>query len=58
MIKKREDAVIKKLNDPTAFIEYSNIMNDLCNNIDDCNTKRKRKIVLIIDDMVPDGVTN
>ena len=58
MIKKREDAVIKNLNDPTAFIEYSNIMNDLCNNIDDCNTKRKRKIVLIFDDMVPDGVTN
>ena len=29
LIKKREDAGIKNLDDPSAFIEYSNTMNDV-----------------------------
>ena len=41
-VKKRENAGIKILNDPTAFIEYSNTMDDVYNNIDDYNPKRKR----------------
>ena len=36
LIKKREDAGIKNLNDPSAFIEYSNTM-------DDYNPKIKKK---------------
>ena len=43
MIKKREDARIKHLNGPKAFIEYSNNMDDVYNNIDDYNPKRKKK---------------
>ena len=35
LIKKRQDAGIKNLNDPSAFIEYSNTMDDVYNNIDD-----------------------
>ena len=35
LIKKCEDAGIKNLNDPSAFIEYSNTMDDVYNNIDD-----------------------
>ena len=41
LIKKRENAGIKKLNDPNAFIEDSNTMNDVYDNIDDYNPKRK-----------------
>ena len=37
LIKKREDAGIKNLNDPNAFTEYSNTMDDVYNNIDDYN---------------------
>ena len=44
LIKKRENAGIKNVNDPNAFIEYSNTMDDVCNNIDDYNSKRKRKV--------------
>ena len=33
-------------------------MDDVYNNIDDYNTKRKRKILLIFDDMVADVMTN
>ena len=42
LIEKCENAGIKNLNDPSAFIEYSNTMDDSHNNIDDYNPKRKR----------------
>ena len=58
LIGKCEDARIKNLNDPTAFIEYSNTMDDVYNNIDDYNPKRKRKILIVFDDMIADMVTN
>ena len=38
---KREDVGIKHLNDPKAFIEYSNTLGGVYNNIDDYNPKRK-----------------
>ena len=44
LIKKSEDVGIKHLNDPKAFIEYSTYMDDVYNNINDYNRKRKRKI--------------
>ena len=44
LIKKRENAGINNLNDPNVFIEYSNTMDDVYNNIDDYNAKRKRMI--------------
>ena len=52
LIKKREDAGIKHLNDPNAFIECSNTMDDIYKNIDDYNPSRKRKILIIFDDMI------
>ena len=54
LINNRKNAGIKNYNDPTAFIEYSNIMDDVFENIDDYNTKRKRKILIVFDDMIPD----
>ena len=39
--KKRENAGIKNFNDPNAFIEYSNTMDDVYNNIDITNQKEK-----------------
>ena len=38
-IKNRENAGIKHLNDSKAFIEYSNTMNDVYENIDNYNQK-------------------
>ena len=34
LIKKRENAGIKNLNNPSAFIEYSNTMDDVYNNLE------------------------
>ena len=58
LIKKRENAGIKNLNDPNAFIEYSNTMDDVYNNIDDYNPKTRRKILIVFDDMIVDIMTN
>ena len=43
LIQKREDAGIKNLNNPNAFIECSNTMDDVYENINDYNPIRKRK---------------
>ena len=42
LIKKREDAGIKNLDDPSAFTEYSDTMDDVYNNIDDYNSKKEK----------------
>ena len=44
LIKKREDAGIKHLNNPNAFIECSNTMDDVYENINYYNPIRKIKI--------------
>ena len=54
LIKKRENAGIKHLNDLNAFIECSNMMDDVYENIDDYNPNRKRKILIVFDDMIAD----
>ena len=58
LIKKREDVGIKHLNDPKAFVEYSNTMHDIFNNIYDYNPTRKRRILIAFDDMIADIMTN
>ena len=58
LIKKRKDAGIKHLNDPNAFIECSNTMYDVYENIHDYNSSRKRKILIVFDDMIADIMAN
>ena len=54
LIKKGEDVGIKHLNNPNAFIECSNTMDDVYENIDDYNSSRRRKICIVLDDMTAD----
>ena len=49
---------IKNLDEPSAFIEYSNTIDDIYSNIDDYNPKRKRKILVVFDDVLADSMTN
>ena len=58
LIKKHEDAGMKHLNNPNAFIECSNTMDDVYNNINDYNPSRKRKIFIVFDDIIVDITTN
>ena len=57
LIKKHENTVIKHLNYFSAFIECSNTMDEVYENIDDYNTSRKRKILIVFDDMIADIMT-
>ena len=43
LINKKEQAVIKSLDDPNAFIEYSDDMNDVLNDINNYNKNRDKK---------------
>ena len=43
LIKKREQAGIKSLNDPKAFIEYSDDMDDMLDDINNFNKNRDKK---------------
>ena len=58
IIKNREDVGIKHLNDPKAFIEYSQCMDDVYNNINDYNPTRKRKMLIVFADMIADIMSN
>ena len=44
LIKEREYAGRKHFSDPNAFIECSNTMGDVYENIDDYNSNRQRKL--------------
>ena len=54
LINKREQAGIKNLNEPHAFIEYSNDMNDVLENINNYNKNRDKIVLIIFDDMIVD----
>ena len=58
LIKKREDVGIKHVNNPNAFTKCSNMMDDVYENIHDYNPSRKRKILIVFDDIIADIVTN
>ena len=49
LIKKRKDAGIRHLNDPNAFIEYSNTIDVVYENINDYNPSRERKILIVLE---------
>ena len=58
LIKKRESIGLKHFNDPKAFIEYSNDMQDVYGNINDYNPDKENKILIVFDDMIADMTNN
>ena len=57
LINKREGVGINHFNDPKAFIEYSNDMQDVYKNIDEYNPDKERKLI-VFDDMIVDMINN
>ena len=49
---------MKHLNDPKAFIIYSNTLDGGFDNIDDYNPNRKRKILIVFDGIIAAIMTN
>ena len=54
LINKREQAGIKNLNDPHAFIEYSDDMDDVLDDINNYYKNRDKKVLIVFDDMIAD----
>ena len=58
LISKREKVGLDHLKDPKAFMEYLNDMEDVYKNIENYNPGRKRKILIVFDDMIADRIIN
>ena len=58
LINKREVADINHFNDSKTFVEYSNDMHDVYKNIDERNSDKENKILIVFDDMIADMIHN
>ena len=58
LINKHECVDSKHCNDLKAFIDYSNDMVGVYENIEECNPNRKRKILIEVNDMIADMLRN
>ena len=58
LIKRRESTGLKYLNTSKAFIEYTNDMDDILKNIEEYNSNKKRKILILFDDMIADKLND
>ena len=58
LINKRKKVGLDHLKDPKAFMEYSNDMEDVYKNIENYNPGKKRKILIVFDDMIADMINN
>ena len=58
LVNKRESTWLKHLSNSKAFTEYSNDMDDIHKNIEKCNSKKKRKILIVYDDMIAATLNN
>ena len=58
LINKREKVGLDHFDDPKAFIEYSNDMQDVYKNIGDYNPRKNRKVLIVFDDRIADTINN
>ena len=58
LINKRESTELKSFNDSKTIIEYSNDMDEIYRNIEECNPNKKPKILIVFDDMIVDMLSN
>ena len=58
LINKREKVGSDHFKDPKGFMEYSNDMEDVYKNLENYNPGKKRKILIVFDDMIADMINN
>ena len=58
LINKRKYRSSKHLKDSKAFIEYLNNVDNIYKNIEEYNQNKKRKILIVFDDMIADVLNN
>ena len=52
LINRKESTGLKHFNDSKAFIEYTNDMDDVYESIEEYNSNKKRKILIVFDDTI------
>ena len=58
LINKREKVGLYHFGDPKAFIEYSNDMQNVYKNIEGYKPGKKRKVLIVFDDIIVDMINN
>ena len=58
LINRRKKVGIKKLKTSTAFIDYSQTIDDVYENLKDYDPLKKRKVLIVFDDMIADVEDN
>ena len=58
LINWREKVGIRKLKNPKAFIDYPQTIDDAYENLEDYNPTKKRKAVIVFDDVIADMEAN
>ena len=55
---KEKSTGLKHFDDPKAFIEYSNDMQDVYKYIEEYNIDKNRRILIVFDDRIADMINN
>ena len=58
LINGREKVGIKTLKNPKAFSDYSQTIDDVYENLEDYNPTKKRRVLIVFDDMTADMESN
>ena len=58
LINKCEKVGLDHFDNPKAFMEYSNDMQDVYKKIDDYNLRKKSKVLIVFDDLIADTINN
>ena len=58
LINGREKVGIKKLKNPKTFIDYLQTIDEVYENLEDCNPTKTRQLLIVFDDMIPDMESN
>ena len=55
LINGREKIGAENLKNPKAFIDYSQIIDDIYENLEDYNPAKKRRVLIVFDDRIADN---
>ena len=58
LIDEREKVRIENLKNPKAFVDYSQTIDDVYENLEDYNATKKRRVLIVFDDMIADMEPN
>ena len=58
LVNKHEGVGLEKYNDSKALIKYSDYMSNIYENIEEYNSDKERKVLIILVDMIADMLSN